>query len=339
MTLRAPGYKSPLGGIVMGPANQSQLGVLSAIAHVGTPSTILSWEPYRKGRGKPFGTCRSRGWFSGFCAWTLILLGCPRQVWAAPPGLAEAVYESERFADSLPSQLPPADNQATTEAPDIHESRDRPGSSSPTRNLQFGDRVEGVIDEATGDFPQGVPAPHVIPGLPSAEASAFCEFDAFVVAPGYHPELLTFPLQFPCEPSDAEAAVARHLQLLRLQFADVVVAAKPQPWPDASVFLVRPAWATFAGLTTVVIDATKMPVAGNGPIFSCFLTRPTNRVEILREAGFYGLPQCNIFVGLHPDPLAEHEIVYLETWMPHHIDQGESEARLPTGYQATSCSN
>ncbi|CAE7762327.1 unnamed protein product [Symbiodinium sp. CCMP2456] len=161
--------------------------------------------------------------------------------------------------------------------------------------------------------PRGVPSVTTIPAQPSAAQHEVIDFDAYVVAPGYQPEALTLPLQLPCEVRDAEFAVSRHLQSLRLPYSDVVIAADPQPCTSASTFIVLPPWTTHAGASAVVLDLTRMPLDGQGPIIACFLTRPTNFEEICREAGLYSMPQEKfVFIGTSETPLRPGELGHLE---------------------------
>ena len=241
-----------------------------------------------------------------------------------PPELPRFVALCNELAHAAPDALPDASAApaaASTPPPVDDEAGSHPAALASSEPLQDVGMLDGDPPGGDGfaDRPvpdaegvRGLPAPHTVPGLPFAEFSEVVTFDAYVVAPGHQPEKLFFPLQVPCEVRDAELAVKRHLKQLRLPFADVVVAAKPQPWPDVSVFLVQPAWTTYAGLSAVVLDMTRMPIGSTGPIVACFLTRPTNRVEILRETGFYSSPTTRIYVGSCAEPLGDQDQVFLD---------------------------
>ena len=314
---RIPGRASPLGALVAIPSAAPFLGVSQAVAMLGSSRPILSWQPTRRK------ACinRSPSPRLGLLARVFAFLSGTQQVWAMPPGLPEFVAACEDVVQAMPESLrdpvvPSASAGSDTGIPEFswrhamaqmqQDSLRDTGSPPAERggDSQAADPVSGAI--------RGLPAPHAVQGLPFAEFSEVVTFDAYVVAPGYQPELLFLPLQVPCETRDAEFAVSRHVKHLKLPFADVVVAAKPQPWPDASVFLVQPAWATHAGLSAVVLDMTRMPIGSTGPIVACFLTRPTNKVEILRETGLYSSPTTRIFVGTCLDPLGDDDLVFLD---------------------------
>ena len=314
---RIPGRASPLGALVAIPSAAPFLGVSQAVAMLGSSRPILSWQPTRRK------ACISRSPSPrlGLLARVFAFLSGTQQVWAMPPGLPDFVAACEDVVQAMPEILrdpvvPSASAGSDTGIPEfsgrhamaqMQQDSLRDTGSPPTErggDSQAADPVSGAI--------RGLPAPHAVQGLPFAEFSEVVTFDAYVVAPGYQPELLFLPLQVPCETRDAEFAVSRHVKHLKLPFADVVVAAKPQPWPDASVFLVQPAWATHAGLSAVVLDMTRMPIGSTGPIVACFLTRPTNKVEILRETGLYSSPTTRIFVGTCLDPLGDDDLVFLD---------------------------
>ena len=314
---RLPGRASPLGALVAVPSAEPLLGTSQAVALLGSSRPILPWKPTRRK------ACSKRppSFRLGPLARFFPLLGSVHLVWAMPPGLSDFVDTCEDIVQAMPERLhdpagPSLSTDSATEQQEfswrqvmaqMQQDSLRDADSTPAENggdPQTADSGSGAI--------RGLPAPHAVQGLPFAEFSEVVAFDAYVVAPGYQPELLCLPLQVPCEPRDAEFAVSRHVKQLKLPFADVVIAAKPQPWPDASVFLIQPAWTTHAGLSAVVLDMTRMPVGSTGPIVACFLTRPTNKVEILRETGFYSFPTTRIFVGTCLDPLGDDDLVFLD---------------------------
>ena len=310
---RTPGRHSPLGYVLALPSAAPCLQAVRAIALVGSSSPIHCWQPSRR---RAYGH-RPR---PSLLLWLFTLFSCPCQVWAMPPELPRFVALSNELTQAMPEALPePPDAPALSNAGD--ESGRNVAATASGDSNQGVDMFDGAppageapVDRLAGDSEgvRGLPAPHTVPGLPFAEFSEVVTFDAYVIAPGHQPEKLFFPLQVPCEVRDAELAVKRHLKQLRLAFADVVVAAKPQPWPDASVFLVQPVWTTYAGLSAVVLDMTRMPIGSTGPIVACFLTRPTNRVEILRETGFYSFPTTRIYVGSCAEPIGDQDQVFLE---------------------------
>ncbi|CAE7220796.1 unnamed protein product [Symbiodinium sp. CCMP2592] len=148
--------------------------------------------------------------------------------------------------------------------------------------------------------------------LPVAADTVEVRIGAYVVSPFFAPECLELDAQLPCEQRDIERQVSRRLDFLRLPFSDSLIAASVQPWRSCLVFLVYPEWTTYAGLTAVVLDLSRMQPGCQGPITACFLTRPTTRSEMLREAGLYSMPAgCRFFVGDSLEPITDDEPVWL----------------------------
>ena len=86
--------------------------------------------------------------------------------------------------------------------------------------------------------------------------------------------------------------------------------------------IVYPAWASFAGLTAIVMDLRLSPLSGNGPIIAAFVTRPTKLAELRREAGIYAVRTCNVFASSSPDALEDDELIYVDFRNPPEIRVG-----------------
>ncbi|CAE7243636.1 unnamed protein product [Symbiodinium sp. CCMP2592] len=152
--------------------------------------------------------------------------------------------------------------------------------------------------------PDSLP-PEVFPRvMPVAATTSHAGLKAHVVSPFFVPESLDLELQRPCDIRDLERRVARHVSTLNLAFSNAIVTASVQPWPSCAVLLVYPEWTSFAGLSAVVLDLTSMQPQRQGPLTACFVTRPTSRQEMLREAGLFSTPEgCRFFVGENLRPI------------------------------------
>ena len=158
-------------------------------------------------------------------------------------------------------------------------------------------------EPVAGPVIQGIPAPHAGTGMPCAEDTARVPFTAYVVSPFYQPEVVECDIQLPCEEADAVRTTRRHLQHLALEFSDSLVPAYPQPCEACQTFAVHPEWATFGGLTVVVLDLRLSPLGGDGPIVAAYVTRPTSLAELNREAGIYSIRSCHVYVSSCETPL------------------------------------
>ena len=211
----------------------------------------------------------------------------PSQVWAAPKAIHDllpAVHEAITFSQ-----------EAMPEHADASGDHDVP-------HIYGGHRFEV----------SGTPAPVAGQGMPCAEDACLVRCTSFVVAPFFQPEVVSFELQLPCEESDVVRATQRNLQHLALEYSDAIAPAYPQPCQDCQTMIVYPEWASFAGLTAIVLDLRLSPLSGNGPIIAAFVTRPTNLAELRREAGIYAVRTCNVFASSSPDALEDNELIYLD---------------------------
>eukprot|EP00439_Symbiodinium_sp_Y106_P012142 s1986_g1.t2 len=122
--------------------------------------------------------------------------------------------------------------------------------------------------------------------MPMAETVSQVPFAAYVITPFYHAETFTFQLQLPCEEMDSAREVSRHMTGPVLAYTDVIA-------PD-HVAIAKPT---------------------SGPITAAFVTRPTNKAELCREAGIFSIRRCDIYVCDSPTPLEDNVQVFLENGM------------------------
>ena len=138
------------------------------------------------------------------------------------------------------------------------------------------------------------------------------ELVALVIAPAYQPEVLRFPIGIPCDLEDVLDAVERHVVELKLPFTDRFLAVRPQPIiPGCATVLLAPAWAAYASVAAVCLDMRDTVPGGVGPIAAAFVTRPTCKAELCRQAGIFGFGVCQVFIGTSDSPLADDEAVHL----------------------------
>ncbi|OLQ09884.1 hypothetical protein AK812_SmicGene6444 [Symbiodinium microadriaticum] len=74
-----------------------------------------------------------------------------------------------------------------------------------------------------------------------------------------------------------------------------------------------PDWVSYSALTEICLDLRDMLPGGTGPVIATFVTRPTSRAEICREAGSFGVDDAKVFVGTDAIPLADDESVVLSS--------------------------
>ena len=194
----------------------------------------------------------------GFAGSSLVafLFGCsclPTCVWAAPPGLSDAVEEVNYYVQGLPEAL-----QASGSAPGGQASDpDRaPAAQQEDAGSQRNVPAAGLHNEQE----RGVPAPTQVPGMPMAETVSQVPFAAYVITPFYHAETFTFQLQLPCEEMDSAREVSRHMTGPVLAYTDVIA-------PD-HVAIAKPTSGTRHGL----------PLRGLQPLhLICVLRRLTRQ--------------------------------------------------------------
>ena len=319
-----PGKHTPIGKLCRFPFRGTYHPSCKPLGSIGDPkSSALDWKPWvdRKGRlprrGSPLGA--SCGIGKRFLFLALGVSCCPLQVWAAPKELIESVQAVQGTLAHLPEDLP-----ACTEEPARSHPPPEPG------NVWHGHASVEAGEPVAGPVIQGIPAPHAGTGMPCAEDTARVPFTAYVVSPFYQPEVVECDIQLPCEEADAVRTTRRHLQHLALEFSDSLVPAYPQPCEACQTFAVHPEWATFGGLTVVVLDLRLSPLGGDGPIVAAYVTRPTSLAELNREAGIYSIRNCHVYVSSCETPLAADEVVYLDhgalvRYVP--VDQAPGEVR------------
>ena len=232
------------------------------------------------------------------------LSSVPCQVWAAPAGLSEVAQLAEDLATVR--------NVASAAS----------AGSQPPEPLPS---VAGVPDMRAPDFadralrlPRGPPPPvpvsmeinnatqHTVPAVLEEIPFSVC-----VGIPGYQPQVFLFQLGVPCDIEDALEATARQLKRTKPPFYDRLVAVKPQPFPTCAAAILTPDWASYTALSLVCLDLRDAVPGGVGPVVPVFVTRPTSRAELCREAGIYGTDRLNVFVGTDPLPIQEDESIVL----------------------------
>ena len=258
----------------------------------------------------------------GFLLWSQ-----PVIVWAAPPGLGEALADIEAMVAAMP-EVPIAPGNAAPAARSVDQEVQPnlvgppPDSPGPIQERSWFDIVAEVqqdsLREAGFRDPrhplagQVLPVERYVPGLPPHEVPRRFRCHSYVVSPGYVPELSQLTWTLPCETKDAEYLVSKYLRHDTFPFAGLVVAAQPQPSPDFATFLAIPAWVTYSGLSGVVLDLRASTIGRDGPVIGALLSRPTTAAEIRREAGLFSTGPCSILVGSSMEPLRDDEQVFLE---------------------------
>ena len=291
-----PGGHTPLGRFLALPFKGLPRTAVRALGASTAPHLrTLDWSPWRDRKGRtnsrgPCKVCSSAADRQAMRRLICCILGfaCfPSQVWAAPKAVQD---------------LLPVVQEAITFSPESMPEHADPSGDHGVPHLYGGHRFEV----------SGIPAPVAGQGMPCAEDTCLVNCTAFVVAPFFQPEVVTFKLQLPCEESDVVRATQRNLQHLALEHSDAIAPAYPQPCQECQTMIVYPAWASFAGLTAIVMDLRLSPLSGNGPIIAAFVTRPTNLAELRRETGIYAVRTCNVFASSSPDALEDDELIYLD---------------------------
>eukprot|EP00439_Symbiodinium_sp_Y106_P073459 s1418_g13.t2 len=110
---------------------------------------------------------------------------------------------------------------------------------------------------------------------------------------GYLPEAISVPVGVPCDIED---------------LTDVV---RPQPLTGCATYLAMPTWVSYASLSAVCLDLRDLSPGGAGPLVAAFVTRPTCKEELCRQAGIFGARPCQVYVGTDHHPLSDDEAVQL----------------------------
>ena len=254
-----------------------------------------------------------------------VLYSIPLCVWAAPPGLSDAVAQIESFATALPEPLPsdgPGPDEHADASVDLSDLCEDALASAPSvRDEEWSSIVGRVqresLQEAGLEYPcdeyafGAIPSERHVPGLCGNASLSRFRCHAYVASPFYTPELLQLTWFLPCEARDAEHQVRACLQQDLYPFAPAVVAVRPQPSRDFAAFLAIPEWTTFVGLSAVLLDLRLATVNRDGPVIGAYLSRPTTASEIRREAGLYSMGPCSILVDCCDTPLRDDEQVFL----------------------------
>ena len=94
-------------------------------------------------------------------------------------------------------------------------------------------------------------------------------------------------------------------------FATRLLAVRPQPLPGCASLIVVPDWAAYAALSAVCLDLRDLSPDGHGPLTAAFVSRPTCRADLCRQAGLFGTRPCRVFIGTEELPLEDDEAVQL----------------------------
>ena len=94
-------------------------------------------------------------------------------------------------------------------------------------------------------------------------------------------------------------------------FATRLLAVRPQPLPGCASLIVVPDWAAYAALSAVCLDLRDLSPDGHGPLTAAFVSRPTCRADLCRQAGLFGTRPCRVPIGTEELPLEDDEAVQL----------------------------
>ena len=86
---------------------------------------------------------------------------------------------------------------------------------------------------------------------------------------------------------------------------------RPQLLPNCATLLVCPDWVAYAAVSAVCLDLRDMHPDGKGPITSAYVSRPTCKAELCRQAGIFGVRPCRVYAGTDTEPLADDEAINL----------------------------
>ena len=229
------------------------------------------------------------------CLWN-----APLVVWSTPPGLPDLVAAGQAAEHARDQRRYPRPPDPLEEAPGY------PIAGAPD-----------IVHPSIGP-PRGPPTPTPVRWeMPVLRQSTHpvdtCETDCgvLVLTPGYLPEALTLRIGLPCDVEDFIEAVERRHSDQRPAFCTRVQPARPQPLTQCATCIVTPDWVSYAALSVVCLDLRDLGTAGDGPLIAAYVTRPTCREELCRQAGIFGTRPCQVFVGTDATPLADDEAAHL----------------------------
>ena len=162
--------------------------------------------------------------------------------------------------------------------------------------------------------PPPTPAPITIENtVQHTQPAALVEvpFPVWVGSPGYQADRLQLRVGVPSDIEDATDVVARSILATSLPYCDRLVPVRPQPFPACGAYVRAPDWTAYSAMSLVCLDLRDMGPQGDGPVIAAFVTRPTCKAELCREAGAFGDMQANVYVGTDPTPLQEDESIVL----------------------------
>ncbi|CAE7269825.1 ANK1 [Symbiodinium sp. CCMP2592] len=104
--------------------------------------------------------------------------------------------------------------------------------------------------------------------------------------------------------------------------------------------MVVPSWTAFAAISAVCLDLRGLQANGPGPLLATYVTRPTCRSELLRQAGLFGTRPCRVYLGTEIRPLEEDEEVTLSNGCVITFVQDDTLPDFSTDlqYRTLSCS-
>ena len=241
----------------------------------GNPYTL----PRQLKPARCFRTTVMLRWLLGFWLWTL-----PLPIWAAPPGLPEALEAVNNLVSSLPETLP-----------DVAHSV-RQSCCDPEEQAEQLD-----IPQGTGEDLAEIAEPPIQPwqGWPARAQVPLCFFR--VLCPEYQDDFVQIYLGVPnTTVPEAMAEVSSALSTLKLTFAKEVAPTVPQlAFGHASVVL-GGTWLEPLGLRILVFDFR----AFGGPVYSKQVCVSGHFLDISDEARHQGLTEWQAFLFGSDTPLA-----------------------------------
>ena len=306
-----PGRRSGLGRLLGSGFAWVSVKPLQALGTVSHPAVSpLDWRPHpslpKLGRGKHTKANRPRAGAWLPVLWMLGFLNLPVCVWSAPEGVAEIEQiagaitqhrqqtsaEAGRFYPEPPDPFGETPALPRNNTPDIIHHRISPPRGPPPPQ-QFRTELQALRPQTTPVRTRDV------------------SVTVWVGTPGFLPEVLTFDQGMPCDVDDLVFAVEQKLDRLRLPFCDRVLTVRPQPFFTCASMIVVPSWVAYASLAVVCLDLRDLRDEGQGPVMATYVTRPTCKAELCRQAGHYGRQLCEVYVGTSTEPLQDDESVHL----------------------------
>ena len=329
-----PFRKSLLGRLLSLPTAKPPAQVLLPLGSVCRPGTpILSMCPLHSVRR--INPARPLSWSTSMCC--LVLISCPRLIWAVPPGIpgpSEGFGPhfvgpslAERLDQILPEPFPRPDPPASDVvgsamssdsferfrevAAEVREASLREACEQVVHTLQ---RAESSLSGTEG---------HNVPGTSAGIDEGGDDFEdlsvdlvdardqhtqvpgvtkllpVLLAAPGYPLETVWVGTTLPATVGQLCSDVKEAGPGLFAEIGDTLTPTHPQLEIGLATFVVTPPWFPEANLAAILIDAR----AVQGTVFAAVLSYPTCLEEIRRAAGFQSVPAHAVFAAGDNDPL------------------------------------